>query len=348
MVNATILEQDINHILEHTKGLWDEIRGKSIFVTGGTGFFGCWLLESFIRANEKYGLLASATVLTRNPEAFQRKAPHLAFNPVIKLHIGDVKTFQFPKEKFSHIIHSSNEAADYIGKKDAPGNVKDAIVQAAKHTLEFARHCEAQKFLFTSSGTVYGPQPPGLTHLPETYEGIRDVSDFRFAHGEGKFIAENLCAYYEKKYGIAAKIARCFTFVGPYMQLDANYAIGNFIRDGLKGGTINIKGDGTPYRSYMYAADLTIWLWTILIKGKSLRPYNVGSMEPISILDVAAAVSRHSHKPPDVIISNHADPAKERDVYIPDTTRATNELKLRQWISFEKALKRTIDFFKYQ
>jgi dTDP-glucose 4,6-dehydratase len=342
-----LLEEDLDYVLEHTRDLWEEIRGKQIFITGGTGFFGCWLLESFAWANERLKLKASALVLTRNPEGFRKKAHHLANNPAIRFHLGDVRTFKFPEGEFSYIIHASNEAADYVGKKDAAENVKEAIIQASKHTLEFALRCGVTHFLYTSSGTVYGPQPSDLMYLPETYEGIRDISDFRFAHGEGKFIAEILCTNYEEKYGIAAKIARCFTFVGPYMQIDANYAIGNFIRDGLNGGPIKIKGDGTPCRSYMYAADLAIWLWTILIKGKSSRPYNVGSMEPITILDVAKAVSRQFSGSVNVMINKSLDTAGGKDIYVPDTMRARDELKLYQRISLEESLRRTIDFFKH-
>jgi dTDP-glucose 4,6-dehydratase len=67
------LKEDLDHILAHTEGLWEELRGKRVFITGGTGFFGCWLLESFAWANEKLGLNASMLVLTRNLEAFKKK-----------------------------------------------------------------------------------------------------------------------------------------------------------------------------------------------------------------------------------------------------------------------------------
>lgn len=340
------LKDDLDHILAHTEGLWGELKGKRLFITGGTGFFGCWLLESFLWANEKLDLRASATVLTRDAGTFAKRVPHLACHPSLSFHSGDVGTFIFPQESISYIIHASNEAAGYgAGEKEAPAQVRAAISQAAKHTLDFARACGARNFLFTSSGSVYGPQPAHMAHLTETHEGRRDPAKFRFAHGEGKFIAETLCADYAEKYGIAAKIARCFTFVGPYMQLDANYAIGNFIRDGLRGGPIIIRGDSAACRSYMYAADLVVWLWTILLRGDSLRPYNVGSMEPVTIGDVAALVSRQFTAPISVKIER-SEPARERDIYVPDTMRAQNELRLCQYISLPEAVKRTITFFK--
>ncbi len=79
------MHDDRDHVLTHTQGRWDDLRGQRLFITGGTGFFGCWLLESFIWANDTLGLNAEAVVLTRNPDAFRRKAPHLTEHPAIRI-----------------------------------------------------------------------------------------------------------------------------------------------------------------------------------------------------------------------------------------------------------------------
>ena len=101
------LAEDLDHILTHTRDLWEELRDQRIFITGGTGFFGCWLLESFAWANDKLNLNTSALVLSRNPEAFEHKAPHLYHHPAIQFLKGDVQDFDYPEGLFSHLIHGA-------------------------------------------------------------------------------------------------------------------------------------------------------------------------------------------------------------------------------------------------
>ncbi len=346
MASDNPLGNDLDHILAHTEGLWEKLRGKRIFITGGTGFMGRWLLESFAWANDNLNLNASALVLTRNKEAFQTKAPNLAENPAIQFHIGDVRDFDFPEGQFSHIIHAATSASAKLNEED-PLLMFDTIVEGTRHTLDFAVHCGAGKFLLTSSGAVYGKQPPEMTHIPEDYRGAPDSADPNSAYGEGKRAAELLCAIYAKKYGIESKIARCFAFVGPYLPLDIHYAIGNFIRDGLNGGPIQVKGDGTPYRSYLYAADLAIWLWTFLFKGESCRPYNVGSDEAISIKEVAYKVAASFPNSPKVLVAKSPVPGRSVERYVPAIKKARESLGLDCPVNTDEAINRTVKWNKF-
>ena len=344
MVTVNPLAADLNHILNHTEGLWDEFRGRHIFVTGGTGFFGCWLLESFVWANDKLGLNSQAVVLTRDPEVFITKAPHLAKHPAIQLLKGDVRSFDFPPGEFSHVIHMATESSQKLNIAD-PLLMLDTIIEGTRHVLDLAVRSKVHKFLLLSSGAVYGKQPVDITRIPETYAGAPDIFDIGMAYGQGKRIAEYLSVLYNNQHSLETKIARGFTFVGPYLPLDIHYAIGNFIGDVLNKRTIEVKGDGTPYRSYLYAADAMIWLWTILCNGKSCYPYNVGSERALTIAELAKQVAGTNKTALEVVITGKSVPGKPPERYVPSTQRARTDLGLEQYIDLEDAIKRTIRWY---
>jgi len=146
---------------------------------------------------------------------------------------------------------------------------------------------------------------------------------------------------YAAQYGFSALIARLFAFVGPHLPLDANFAVGNFIRDALAGGPIRIAGDGTPYRSYLYAADLAIWLWTILVQGTSCRPYNVGSAEEITIAGLARTVADNLRPEAAIEIARQPVPGAPAARYVPSVDRAEKELGLKPWITLAEGIRRS-------
>jgi dTDP-glucose 4,6-dehydratase len=221
----------------------------------------------------------------------------------------------------------------------------ETIIRGTKRTLEFAVTAGAKRFLFVSSGAVYGKQPPEMTHIPETYLGSPDPMDPNSAYGEGKRVGELLCAIAHKEHGLKTTIARCFAFVGPHLPLDAHFAIGNFIRDAIRGEPIKVK-DGTPYRSYLYAADLAIWLWTILFEGETCHHYNVGSEQEITISKLAETVASTIGGTTASAASSTPRITTFPSCYVPYVEKAGSELGLRAQISLEDGVRKTATWYR--
>ncbi|SIO55201.1 dTDP-glucose 4,6-dehydratase [Singulisphaera sp. GP187] len=337
------LAADLDHVLTHVGPLWEDLRGARLFITGGTGFFGCWLLESLLWADAAHGLGVDVVVLTRSPEAFARKAPHLAGHGALRLHEGDIRDFPDPEGGFSHVIHAATAASAALNA-EAPRVMFDTIVEGTRRTLDFAQRSGASRFLLTSSGAVYGAQPATLTHVGEDYRGAPDPTDPASAYGEGKRAAEHLTALAHHASGLGVTIARCFAFVGPYLPLDTHFAIGNFLRDALAGGPVQVGGDGTPYRSYQHAADLMVWLWSILLRGVPGRPYNVGSEAALSIGEVARRIAESLGLR--WTVAREPDPGVLPARYVPSTARARDELGLDIMIPFDDAIARTVQWLR--
>ncbi|MBM3332339.1 NAD-dependent epimerase/dehydratase family protein [candidate division WOR-3 bacterium] len=335
--------RDLDHVLDKTAGLWPELRGKRLFVTGGTGFFGRWLLESFTAASDRFDLGASAVVLSRDPSAFAAKMPHVAGHKSVGLTAGDMSSCETEGEQFNYVIHAAVEPLPVTAGD--PYELFERNVVGTKHILELAGRCGARS-LFISSGAVYGRQPPELTHVPEEYPGAPDTLDPLTTYGQAKRASEFLCAAFGRKHGLEVIIARCFAFVGPHLPLDAHYAIGNFIRDALRGGPIQVAGDGTPRRSYLYAADLAVWLWTILFRGGSGRAYNVGSDADLSIRELADEVRGVVTPLAQVTVARQPETGKPAERYVPDIARARNEIGLDVWISLPDAIARTANWYR--
>ena len=326
-----VAEEDLQHIVTHCPSL-ESLRGARLFITGGTGFFGKWLLEGLTFANAALKLDLHVTALSRDPDSFLKSAPHLDNVTFLR---GDVRTLQHDGQPYTHVIAGATAASQALND-NAPREMFDTIVEGTRRTLDFAQAAGAKRFLFLSSGAVYGAQT--VTHVPETYVGAPDPLSVASAYGEGKRAAEWLCA----QSGLPVTIARCFAFVGPHLPLDTHFAIGNFIRDALAGKDIIVKGDGTPRRSYLYASDLVIWLLHLLTSGANRTAYNVGSAEDLSIAELARVIAQRFGR--QVQVLGTPDPNKPIARYVPDISRARDAMGLVPKVSLADAIEKTARF----
>lgn len=335
---ASVPDADLEHILAHTDTLWQELAGARLFITGGTGFFGIWLLEAIAAANDRLRVGVGATVLSRDPAAFLARMPHLANRRQLEWLAGHPTSFAFPSRCHDYILHLATATSAHLGKTD-PHQMLETKMASIRRVLDYARHCGAKRLLVTSSGAIYGPQPADVSHVPETYRGAPDPTDPASAYGQGKRLVEQMCAVTP---GIDCVVARCFSFIGPHLPLDARFAAGNFVRDALAGGPLVIRGDGRAVRSYMHAADLTIWLLTLLLHGAKSTAYNVGSDQPITMRDLAALVAALPPRPVEIVLRGDAPLSMPPNVYLPDIQKARSELGLEVLLPLPEALRRTL------
>jgi nucleoside-diphosphate-sugar epimerase len=334
--------EDLAHILTHSREAFASLQNARLFITGGTGFFGHWLLESLLHANRELSLNIHATVLTRSVASFQTKAPHITGDPAITLLEGDIKTFPFPTGQHTHIIHAATDTAT----QHAPAyELAESILEGTRRVLQFAQATGARHLLYTSSGAIYGRGITNVASIPETYPGAPNPLLLQSSYDEAKRMAEHLCVAYSHGTPLECSIARCFAFVGPHLPLDQHFAIGNFIRDAIANtpihGGIHIKGDGTPLRSFLYMSDLAIWLWTMLASAPANRAYNVGSDESISIAGLAHLTADTLHPGLSIQIDGTPIPGAPPATYVPNITRAQNELGLKVTIPLAEAIRRT-------
>jgi dTDP-glucose 4,6-dehydratase/UDP-glucose 4-epimerase len=342
--STTTLEHDLDGIMTRTAPLWADLRDQSLFITGGTGLFGRWLLESLARANRQFDLNLRVTVLTRNAQAFAQKAPHLAQDPAIGFHHGDVRDFVFPERDYSYFIHGATTSAGETFRGEDPLRKFDTLVSGTRRVLDFAAQCKPRRLLFLSSGVAYGVPPSGIDFIPEDYAGAPGTTNVDSALGQAKRTAEFLCACYAEKNGLDYSVARCFSFVGPFLPLDIHYAIGNFIGQALFEDEITVKGDGSPVRSYLYMADLVVWLMTLLLKGGSGQIYNVGSDLAVSIRELAELVREILSPQKAVHIlgqSNHSVGNAVRNRYVPSIRKARDEFGLDAWTTLAESVRAT-------
>jgi dTDP-glucose 4,6-dehydratase len=339
--------RDLDEILAAAGDDLRRFANARLYVTGGTGFVGRWLLAALAHANERLATKIRADVLTRDPEAFARAVPSLASNPAFRLVRGDVAA-PVADGAYDGVVHAATPASAALNDAQ-PETMLAVIVDGVRGVLrDVVEPSGSIPVLFTSSGAVYGRQPPELARVPEAYGGGPDPLDPRSAYHEGKRVAELAFAIAQARGAGRVRVARLFAFLGPGLPLDAHFAAGNFVRDALGGGPVRVGGDGTPYRSYLYPTDMIAWCLAVFARGADARAYNVGSADAVTVGELAARVARAAGDGVTVEIARAPVPNAPAERYVPDPARIVAELGVRQTVGLDDAIARTVSAHRDQ
>jgi nucleoside-diphosphate-sugar epimerase len=332
--DSTLVQANLQRI-PAALGLHEALAGRHLLLTGGTGFFGLWLLALLHRLNQR-GAGIEVTVVSRNPTRILGAHPHYRDYAWLRWLAGDVRVLhEIPGSPVDLILHAAADTSAAAHAK--PLEIFDTILSGARRVFDLAVRGNARRrVLLIGSGAQYGALPTGVA-VTENYVGACASNSTSSAYGEAKRAQETLAAIYAQDQGLEAVMTRCFAFAGPGLPLDGHFAIGNFVRDAVHGDAIVLNSSGEAVRSYLHGADLAAWLLFLLAKGKAGEAYNVGSDQPISVADLAMRVCQRLAPGKPVQVLGQLGAPSARSWYVPNIGKAQS-LGLNVWTDLDTSI----------
>ena len=326
-------EPQLNRLVEAI----NQLDGSRVLITGGTGFVGKWLIETAKIACDNGATKFEIIVPTRDILASHVKETKKIGFKNLSLVQGDLLTDVLNIGKVDAIIHAATPASATLNESN-PIEMTRINTQSMHAALKFAEN--RVPFLFTSSGAVYGNQPQSVAHISEMQD--RPFSELTSAYAKGKQLAESTCMQAAKEGSCTPVIARLFAFSGHYLPRNTHFAIGNFVQNVIDRKPIHINSNGQARRSYLYGADMAVWLWSALTKRSSPHPLHIGSEHSVSILELAQAVARVSTTElnfiPEIKVANPSANSEKFHQYIPNNSATKSYLNVQEWTSLETGI----------
>jgi dTDP-glucose 4,6-dehydratase/UDP-glucose 4-epimerase len=330
---------DVDVLIERSEINPRRLRGKTILVTGGTGFFGVWLLSALARIRQRLDGDLRIIALSRHPSEFLSIYPNVRLDQSVEFVTGDVMSAKLdPEWQITHLVHMATTRATETFQGEDQLRKVDLLYRGTQNILE---QCGAslESVLLTSSGVVYGAGT-GAQRMSEADRSGPDTLDRGSALAIGKLAAEYLVTYFAKDLGYRYSIARCFAFAGQYLPLDLHYAFGNFIRDAALGKDIVILGDGQDVRSYLYIGDAIAWLLALLVDPRDTL-FNVGSSSPVDMEALARKIAAAAAQPVRIVIEGRDSQVGNfrRTSYVPSTEKIRTEYPfIHEWTPLDEII----------
>lgn len=319
-----ILEQDVEQFALRF-ALKDELRGKTVAVTGATGLLGACMVRCLLALNRQQGLGLRVLAVVRNTA--KAKAMFGKQDAALGFYTYDFSANEVfnPTEKVDFIVHfASPTASKYF--VEYPVETMVTVFNGTKNLLDYARTNRTQSVLLASSLEVYGTITEDSTPLTEEAQGYLDPMAVRSSYPMAKRAAETLCHDYAKEYGTHSKVARLAQTFGAGVAQDDTRVFAQFARSIIKGEDIVMHTKGELCRSYCYTTDAIAAMLYILLRGKDGEAYNVANETTyISIKDMATFLAETFNPHIKVVVE-----LKENMGYSPTTKLRLSTDKVRQ------------------
>jgi len=276
---------------------WDQLKGRSILISGATGLVGSFLTDVLMLKNQE-GLSCHIYALSRNAERAAGRFCRWSGDEHLEFISYDInKPFvRDDLEQVDYILHLASNTHPMQYSTDPIGTITTNII-GLQNMLEFACAHQAVRFAFASSNEIYGENRGDTEMFREDYCGYINCNTMRAGYPESKRCGEALCQAYKAQKGLDVVIPRLTRSYGPTMLMSDTKAISQFIRKGVAGEDIVLKSAGTQYYSYTYVADAVSGLLTVLLKGESGEAYNIADeASDIMLKDLAAIIAATAGK----------------------------------------------------
>ncbi len=289
LYNSATYAQDLRIAVDATCDI-EKLCGCSVLITGATGLIGSFLVDTLLAYNQD-GADIDIYALGRSSDRLKAR-----FDGAItdKLHFVEHDVNEKPAFDFSvdYVIHAASNAYPAAFATDPVGTILSNVL-GTNYLLDYAKTHGVKRFLFVSSGEVYGQGEPSMEAFPEHYSGYVDPTKARSCYPASKRAAETLCVSYTKQYGLDTVIVRpCHTY-GPNATKSDNRANVQFVNSAMAGEDIIMQSRGTQMRSYCYIADCASALLTVLLRGESCEAYNLANPAArVTIAGFAEAVAK--------------------------------------------------------
>lgn len=287
LTKNAIIDKDINELLcENLE--WEYFAGKSILITGANGMLPAYIVYTFLGLNET--LLRDNKIKVyanvRNFEKAKSKFEIFFGRDDFELVVKDVSEFTSFDKSIDIIIHAASQASPKYYGIDPVGTLKANTI-GTMNMLEMAKEKNCEKFLFVSSGEVYGVLDGTIPVITENYTGNVDITNVRSCYAESKRMGETMCVSYAQQYGLHVNMIRLAHTYGPGCSLDDGRVFADFVKNIITGEDIVVNSDGSAKRCFMYVTDMIKGMFYVLLRANSSESFNVSSIQEISIRELA-------------------------------------------------------------
>lgn len=283
-----------------------KLLNKTILISGATGLIGSAIVDYLMTLNDTKKLNIKVVANGFNQENLDSRFKYYYDNSNFTGFVGDVNE-EINVKDVDYVIHCASNANPARFKSDPVGTLLSNVI-GTKNLLDCLNKSDKnnKKFIYISSGEIYGVQQEEKNELFENDYGYCDILQARSCYPIGKRAGETLCVSYSSQYNLDCSIVRPCHVYGPTANKSDDRITNAFMRNVIAGNDIVLKSSGKQMRSYCHVVDCASAIIHILTSGVNCEAYNISNPDSIvSIRNLSEIIANKKSKK--VLFENNSE-----------------------------------------